>query len=392
MRCEEVRDFLSLYIDNELNDKERVEIEKHLKNCEECNREYEDLLTIKQLLSETPQIELPSNFKAELHEKLVECVSQESNVAEDNKEVINFNERTNKKSKKKKFNMKILSGIAAALFLTVVSASLINNGFRMEDLAKSEMKQAAPQENMKFEIAKEEAKDKAMDSEELATKRAPMENIEVEDEPVKLAEEPSQYQISEAPVADADPEMNFSKFAADKADNIDSKVILSGYLHLEVDKHDAAYKSIEALAVSSGGYVESSEKAKKAAEDESDKSLKASKLVVRIPGSSFEHIYREIAGIGKIIDQNETAGDVTILYNETSNRLAQLEQQESEIKDGVGTENADKNYESIQKESPKTKEEINNLKSSIDSWDDLVELSVIDIILEEVDSDTKGQN
>ncbi|WP_432664204.1 DUF4349 domain-containing protein [Wukongibacter baidiensis] len=383
MRCEEVRDFLSLYIDNELNDKERADIEKHLKDCEECNREYEDLLTIKQLLAETPQVELPSNFKAELHEKLVECVAQESNTLEDNKEVINFNEITSKKSKKK-FNIKILSGIAAALFLTVVSASLINNGFRMEDMAKSEMKQAAPQEEMKFEIATEEARD----SGEIATKQAPMENLETEDEPMKLAKEPSTYEISEAPAADAAPEMNFSEFTAEKADNIDSKVILSGYLHLEVEQYDAAYKSIEALIASSGGYVESSEKVKNEVKDESDKLLKASKLIVRVPRSDFESIYQEIAAIGKIIEQKETAGDVTILYNETSNRLAQLKQQEIKLKDGVGTTETDKNYTGIQKEPLKIQEEINNLQSSIDSWDDLVELSVIDIILEEVDSDT----
>ncbi|WP_432408887.1 DUF4349 domain-containing protein [Wukongibacter sp. M2B1] len=388
MRCEEVRDFLSLYIDNELDDKEIAEIEKHLQSCEECNREYEDLLTIQKLLSETPQIELPHNFKAELHQKLVECVSEEKLVSKDEKEVINLKERVNKNSnRKKKFNWKILSGIAAALFLTVVSASLINNDFGTKDMAESEMKQAAPRDNMLFEMAKEEARD----SEEIA-KKAPMEDIKVEENQIGLAKEPSTYEMAEAPGAGKRNGVAQSKFTAEKADNIDGKVILSGYLHLEVEQQKAAYESIEALAVDRGGYVEGSDEAKSAAEDESDKSSKMSKLVVRVPRISFKDIYNEIAGIGKVIDQNENAQDVTNLYNGAANRLAELEQQDSELKDGVDVKETDENYAGIQKESSKIQEEVNDLRSRIESWDDLVELSVIDITLEEADLDTEVQN
>ena len=132
MRCEDIREIISLYIDNELNEEESKEIEKHLKSCEECNREYEDLLTIKRLLSEAPQVELPNNFKEELHKKLVASVSIEDSESNETNNVIDFDERSNK-VRKKKLNWKVFSGVAAALFLTVVSLSAIMNDIGMED-------------------------------------------------------------------------------------------------------------------------------------------------------------------------------------------------------------------------------------------------------------------
>ena len=107
MRCEEIRGIISLYIDNELNEQDSNEVERHLQICEECNREYEDFLTIKKLLSETPQIQRPEYFKEELHEKLLKAVSDQKT-----------------KKVKKKINWRIFSGIAAAVFLLIISVAI----------------------------------------------------------------------------------------------------------------------------------------------------------------------------------------------------------------------------------------------------------------------------
>jgi len=77
MNCEQVKNLISLYIDNELDEKECSEFEDHISSCESCRNELNDILKIVKLLRSIPQVELPSNFKAQLHEKLIKAKEEE---------------------------------------------------------------------------------------------------------------------------------------------------------------------------------------------------------------------------------------------------------------------------------------------------------------------------
>ncbi len=67
MKCNDVRELISLYIDNRVSESEKQEIENHLKDCQECEQELKLLENVvhksHQLNSEK---ELPKDFHAQL--------------------------------------------------------------------------------------------------------------------------------------------------------------------------------------------------------------------------------------------------------------------------------------------------------------------------------------
>lgn len=72
MKCEEIRELLSLSIDQMLDDKEQKDVEEHLSVCEACQNEYQDLLEIHLLLSSMEPIPVPEEFQLRLKQALKE--------------------------------------------------------------------------------------------------------------------------------------------------------------------------------------------------------------------------------------------------------------------------------------------------------------------------------
>ncbi|NLD50300.1 MAG: hypothetical protein GX660_24440 [Clostridiaceae bacterium] len=69
--CNEVKELISMYIDNELDEMDRKNVEKHVESCTECKNELEDLRKMVNFLGSFDEVDLPSDFKETLHEKLV---------------------------------------------------------------------------------------------------------------------------------------------------------------------------------------------------------------------------------------------------------------------------------------------------------------------------------
>ena len=72
MKCETIRNMMSSYIDKDLNDIDKIELEKHLSECKQCKEEYESLLDIMTVCANLEEIELPQDFRTELHQRLTE--------------------------------------------------------------------------------------------------------------------------------------------------------------------------------------------------------------------------------------------------------------------------------------------------------------------------------
>ena len=68
--CKDTEKIANLYIDNELNNSDKIKFEKHINSCTTCQEKYQQLLAIKNLVSET-QEELPEDFSSILHQKLL---------------------------------------------------------------------------------------------------------------------------------------------------------------------------------------------------------------------------------------------------------------------------------------------------------------------------------
>ncbi|MBE6030374.1 MAG: hypothetical protein E7225_02085 [Clostridiales bacterium] len=114
MNCKQVRENLSLYIDNLIDEEEAIALEAHLKECSACRKEYEELLHITEILADIPEVELPREFDARLHAALV-SVNEERE-----REVIPI-------SRKKKSFAKRMSSVAAIFVVGIFAITMYNN-------------------------------------------------------------------------------------------------------------------------------------------------------------------------------------------------------------------------------------------------------------------------
>lgn len=72
MRCEQIRELLSPYIDQMTDEKENKIIDAHLARCEECRRELDYLKFMCGALGSLEHPEVPAGFNEDLHKRLLE--------------------------------------------------------------------------------------------------------------------------------------------------------------------------------------------------------------------------------------------------------------------------------------------------------------------------------
>lgn len=72
MRCEQIRDLLSPYIDHMTDEKENKLIAAHLMDCPECRQELEGIKTMCVFLGKLEPPTIPARFSEDLHKRLLE--------------------------------------------------------------------------------------------------------------------------------------------------------------------------------------------------------------------------------------------------------------------------------------------------------------------------------
>ena len=70
MDCENYKDKILLYIDNELNQSDKKEFEYHLEKDSELKKEYSELKMTIKALSDLPKVEAQSDFMISLNKKI----------------------------------------------------------------------------------------------------------------------------------------------------------------------------------------------------------------------------------------------------------------------------------------------------------------------------------
>ena len=132
--CSEVIEIISQYIDNELDEKERRDFEEHIKSCDSCRTELDEIRHVVELCRDIDEVELPEDFREELHRKLVDARDKGS-----------FNGKVLEVRSK---YIKIFSSIAAGLLLIFFVRGMYNNGYfspvRFSGATKSESAAEAP--------------------------------------------------------------------------------------------------------------------------------------------------------------------------------------------------------------------------------------------------------
>ena len=78
MNCENYKDKIIAYIDNELNESDRISFEKELKSNSELNAEYIEMKDLLNSLKNLPEIKTSKNFMVSLNSKIDEYESSKN--------------------------------------------------------------------------------------------------------------------------------------------------------------------------------------------------------------------------------------------------------------------------------------------------------------------------
>ena len=71
--CKQIDKYISLYLDELLDDKVKTEFLKHIYECNQCSSKLNEASYVADVCRENQDIQLPDNFSASLHERLLEA-------------------------------------------------------------------------------------------------------------------------------------------------------------------------------------------------------------------------------------------------------------------------------------------------------------------------------
>lgn len=374
MKCETIRSMISSYIDKDLNDIEKTELEKHISECQQCREEYESMLDIIAVCSNLEELELPQSFRTELHQKLVE-------------------EKTKRKLLSSFFGStgrKMATGlVAAALVLAIgLSSSSLLQG---KNLQLSQNAGAAPEYGTEMapaapptdSIANYSMKSAEGAQYDIAAEQAP-------EEPMlksETARNSTEMKFSESVAGNAAPAEN------DIASRSGRMVIRTGNLSVNVENVDKAADTVKQLAEGSGGYIENSQidiitvpqyDYKEGAAVTTETTEKQANMTIRVPEGQFQSIFNDIKGMGKLVSENISGNDVTSEYRDTQARVDNLKIQEESLKQLMTkAKNVDEILR-IETELNRVRTDIDINTGSLKRWDNLVQLSTIYIYMREL--------
>ncbi len=375
MKCETIRSMISSYIDKDLNDIEKTELEKHIAECQQCREEYESMLDIIAVCSNLEELELPQSFRTELHQKLVE-EKKKRNI---------FSSVFGSTGRKMATGL-----VAAALVLAIgIGSSSLLQG---KNLQLSQNAGAAPEYGTEMAPAappSDSINNYSMTMDEgtqngIAAKQAP-------EEPMlksEVARDSSEMKFNESlTAADAVPAENETPSRAGRM------VIRTGNISVSVENVDKAADAVKQLAEGSGGYIENSQidiitvpqyDYKEGAAVTVETTEKQANMTIRVPEGQFQSIFNNIKGMGKLVSENISGNDITSEYRDTQARVDNLKIQEDSLKQLMTkAKNVDEILR-IETELNRVRTDIDINTGSLKRWDNLIQLSTIYIYMREL--------
>jgi hypothetical protein len=369
MKCETIKNIMSSYIDKDLNNIEKAEFEKHLAGCEECREEYKSLIDIIAACGNLEEIELPQNFRTELHQRL------------------------NEENKKRNFfsgiignrRMKMATGLVAAALVIAIGIGSIPLFFNNNMKATQSADITAP--------AAPAAQPEYFDA-DLAMNKAEAREVEMAAaEERGVSEDSVSMEFNETLMAKGIAPSQGLDGQAIESSRSGRMVIRTGNISVNVESVDKAASEIRQMTESSGGYVENSQidnvtvpKARTYGEDYTAKeeTQKYANMTVRVPEIRFEDIFNNIKGMGELVSENMSDSDITAEYRDTAARVDNLKIQEQSLQQLMTKAKTVDEILKIETELNRVRTDIDINTGSLKRWDNLVQLSTIHIYMREL--------
>lgn len=355
MNCNDVRDNLSLYIDDELNEEEKKLMDEHLKSCAECSRELEEYRKLIQMLNELPDEEPPAGYCKRLHEKLLNADLPEKYEAEADKAI-----EIPKKTRSNRFKWVKYGGLAASLALIVLVYGLNNNNF----MSKSNNKLA-------YDTAE-------APMEQPATEALPpdMNGGSYED---SMAQEEKDKLYGNQSIRG---EGITSQIGLMAADTREMKIIKNGNLYVQTKDYDKFLEETSNKIESLGGFIENN--STEVYQVYNDEKLMHGSLKIRVPQEAFYEVIMFFEQTSDIRRKNLNESDVTKEYYEKDNKVKNLEVQEQHLRDLFEKATTVEEMLQIENELRRIRTEIDALNISLADINDRASMSTIELEVEEV--------
>lgn len=380
MKCENIKELMSMYIDNEINEVDKAKFEKHIAQCPQCKEEYEILKDIVLECSEIDEVELPQDFVEELHNKLM--------VAQANKpsKFTQFIRRSNWKP--------AVGAVAAVLILAISISSLGGN-----KLLKEELSLGAPAADRgEFGLYNDTARDESARNAGSGITGAP----EMAPTPAATAPKIAKFKNDQSKTTiefneemeSTDGDQQLRSMAAGIAPEQARKIIKNGNVSLKVTDVETRMKEITALADQSGGYVEGSYvdnivqpiimDATQDVKITRETTTMIANMTIKVPAEKFEDSFQTIIGMGKLVNQNSNSNDITSQYKDIEARVVNLKVQEKHLQEIMTKATTVEDTLKVEVELNRVRTEIDIMTGNLKNWDQLVEYSTIYINMTEV--------
>ncbi|MDD2481439.1 MAG: DUF4349 domain-containing protein [Lutispora sp.] len=357
MDCELARSLMSSYIDKDINEIDKIELEKHLDCCADCMEDYQMLLSTVRYCNELEEIELPDTFHQDLRQKLQELGHNKVNKRF-------FNQ-----------NWSWVAGVAAVFIVAVIGiSSLPGLNIGSSKATKEDAAYGVPQFTARSGGAEPAA-------EPAAPEEGKREILQFSE---SMAASPGMDQA--AGFALNNEVVTFDKANESKQQSFERKIITNGSVSLEVTDFDDKMERISELAEKNGGYVENSNVENNVyyrAEGKSDK-LKTGSITLRIPAAKFSSTVEEVKALGEVINHNSNSVDITDQYYDTTVRVDNLKVQETRLRELVAMAKNVEEILKIENELNRVRSDIELMSTDIKRWDKQVDLSSLYVNMREV--------
>lgn len=392
MQCGEIREMLSSYIDNVLDQSDRVKVEEHIGSCGACRQELADLRETIRLVSSLGEVLPPEGFREQLMNKL-KLEQAGVNLEASGKQNVNkLGRLPGWFSGTRKYAAAALIIIGLGVSMGIYQLNQIGNHSYGVQEAPLEIGRAA--EKGSSRVSRDEANGDGQKL--LMTKRTEMKykaddssaadrsfaDSAITDSAVTdqaptnkgFAENTDQYALS-APGAAVKTESTNESSAKmgvmerQKQAQPAKKIIKEANLNMEVGNYKNFGSKLTVLTEQYGGYIENS--------SENLESAVSANFVIRVPNSQFAELVTALEKLGRVNGKHITGRDVTSEFVDTESRLRNLQTQENRLLNLMEKTSSLSDIVTLENELGRIRGEIESLQGRLKALDDTVVYSTI---------------
>ncbi|MGI6587461.1 MAG: DUF4349 domain-containing protein [Peptococcia bacterium] len=362
MKCKEVQENLSLYLDHELSAEERVLLRNHLVNCSICQGELAALQETISQLSSLEEVNPPASFRRELYTKLEKSIAQET--VRKKKGFWGGGLMTSFKTWK---HRTVFLPVAISLVLLVLLVPVFLDEVRFDDSSKLTEKSSEP-EMMFYGVSMDQ---NSVSQENVAKSMAP------EMAAVNLGRGVAPEIMTTTTTGNVVKQSVEESKSAIKP--MERKLIKNAEIHLLADDYNSAVESLKSKVSALDGYITN-----ETVNVIDSRGSKRGYLEVRVPQLRFDEFFAGVNNLGKLKNSNIYTQDVTEEYIDVESRLNVMRTKEERLLAILNQSGELSDVLAVENELANTRAQLESLEGRLRYLSNQTEFSTFNLTIEQV--------